>query len=107
MKTIEEIKREFDTTTDEKIRKNLRDRYISLLPDREKIAVRCFSLFCTNKTKIENFNSGVHGLEDDWDEPTHKEYLERADRLLEKFDGDCDDLMMVMLNNYAMGYREP
>ena len=106
MRTIEEIKRDFESTTDEKLREKLRDEYVKLLPDREHVAITHFSLFCTDKTKIEKFNSGVHGLEDDWNEPIHQEYLVKADKSLEIYEGDCGETIKSLLQCYAMGYRE-
>lgn len=105
MRTIEDIKREYEKTkeNDEMVQKServygykneekrtkLREEYIKLLPKNQRLAIFLHSKLChSNHADMCSFYYGVRDLQDDWNEFAHKEYLKKSNRALEVIDNE-------------------
>lgn len=67
-----------------KLREQLREEYVALLPLNQRVAILLHSRLCRdNHTDGCGFFYGVKGLKDDWSEYSHKEYLKKANKLIE------------------------
>lgn len=125
MRTIEEIKKDYkvaekDTEMElqsgycniyayknQKLRDKLREEYISLLPVNKQLAIFLHKRLCNNShTDQCSFYYEVKGVEDDWTRYAHKEYLKKADKMLEdikskepnKSDEEAFELVKAVLN---------
>lgn len=65
--------------------KKLRKRYIECLPKNKQLAVFLHSKLCRHYLHTCNctWDYEIDGLDDDWSRSSHKEYLEKADKILE------------------------
>lgn len=125
MRTIEEIKRDYEIAEkdtemevqsgycnvygykNQKLRDTLREEYISLLTINKQLAIFLHKRLChCNHTDQCSFYHEIKGVEDDWTRYAHKEYLKKADKMLEgikskepnKSDEWAFELAKVVLN---------
>ena len=106
IKTINDIKKEFETCNDDKMKESLRKEYNDMLPDRERAAILIFESLCKDKHDIYRFNKGVNGLEHNWKEPVHMYCLNKAEELLTTtFKGDYNELVESILMHHSMGWK--
>lgn len=99
MRTVDEIKRDYESTKQNdtliqtgercyemknaKSREALREEYIQTLPENKQLAIWLHSKLCHhNHTDGCGFFYEIHDLEDNWEGYAHKEYLEKADDVL-------------------------
>lgn len=80
-----------------------REEYISLLPKNKRLAIKLHESLCHHDHTewCSWFYEIKEGLEDDWSGYAHRDYLDRADRVLKV----CDDEKMIIDLIEAMKYR--
>lgn len=110
MRTIEDIEREYELTRkDDEIiqktghiyeyknedkRRELRKEYIKLLPKNEQLALWLHSERCNYADCA--FYSEIEGVKDNWNGYVHKDYLKRANKLLQITD-DVDLIKNIVI----------
>lgn len=111
MRTQEEIKREYSELVANKFirlpngniirvnedkRTELKKEYEQTLPIDQQLAIYLHNKMCKlNHIDYCSFKYGIHGLEHDWNEYAHAEYLLKAQRLLTISD-DLDFLKRII-----------
>ena len=115
MRTFEEIQRDYLATREndklievshncyeyanEQKRRDLRQEYIETLSEGKKLALKLHDKTCKcNHTDGCFFYYEINGLEDKWDSYNHKNYLEKAQKLLAEFSDEDIEKMWKMLD---------
>ena len=76
----------------EEKRREIRNKYIKLLPNDKQLAIFLHSKLChCDHTDQCGFFYEINGLEDNWNGYGHKEYLEKAKKVLKV----CSDLQLL------------